>query len=265
VSQGDAELRCRHGSPSVPSTTVREGASRPSGQGRLSPRIPSSFLAAFYAALIVVFAHPAVSLADAGDIVLHILQVEPDVITFDLAFGPKPVGKVMGALRDGVPTRIDYTLELWRRRSIWFDHMEGSAVIGLSVRYDPLADEYTLTSDEFPERSFGGTDALVLWLGAQGPIEFPLEQLMEFDERYYLAVAARIAPQSAEQVDAVEDWLEGDEEGRAERERRRIESGEGSGKRGGVRGFLFGFILNLSGLGDTTVNGQSEEFRPRGP
>jgi hypothetical protein len=212
--------------------------------------------------LLAILAPPA--RAGDDDVRLSVLDAESSLVTFDLSLGEKPVRKILNALHDGVPTRVDYTLELWRRRSRWFDHLVTSQVLGFTVRHDPLSGEYFVSSRDFPARSFEREDGLVVWLEGQGPVELTVDGVLSEERRYYLAVEARIEPLGAEQVDAVEGWLQGDDVNRDEQDRRREEEGEDVEERsgGGIRGFLFGLILNLSGLGDTTVNGQSAEFRP---
>jgi len=59
-------------------------------------------------------------------------------------------GTFVALMRDGLPLRLHYRLELWRRRARWFDQFVSDASWDVVVQQDPLTGDYILA------RSGGG-------------------------------------------------------------------------------------------------------------
>lgn len=53
-------------------------------------------------------------------------------------------GKFVALMRSGFPLRLQYSLELWKVRSSWFDQYVREASWTAVARHDPLADDFVL-------------------------------------------------------------------------------------------------------------------------
>jgi hypothetical protein len=113
-----------------------------------------------------------------------------------------------GALRNGFSVRMHFTLELWRKASL-FDHLQGDAEWDAVVRLDPLSGEFDLirtggvvehyTEMEAVSRALARSFTVELLPPATGP-----------ESRYYYLATLEVASLSQSELDEVERWLHGE-------------------------------------------------------
>ena len=158
-------------------------------------------------------------------------------------------GKFLDAIRSGLPSNLVYTFEVWRQRPGWWDALLKDQTVTLKLRLyrDLLNDQYVLVSRE-EVRRFASLDSLASAACLQRQFLQPLLP----GRTYYVAVTATLAPLSVEDLQELEQWLQGS-----------IRSGEGSATAvSGLSGTLVGLLLSETGFGDRTVNGRTATFHP---
>jgi len=158
-------------------------------------------------------------------------------------------GKVLEGIRSGLPSTLTYTVELWRRRSGWWDRLEETRESQARVLRDLLNEEYVLVTGE-EVRRFRNLEALT-----EAACAHRREYFHSLGARrtYYIVVTANLAPLSVEDLRELESWLQGS-----------LRSGEVSPRGGvaGLSGTLVGMLLAWTGFGDDDVRARSTTFVP---
>lgn len=173
--------------------------------------------------------------------------------------GVLPEARVTGLLQDtrwssallsGLPLRLHYRLELWRRRSSWFDAAVRSVEWDVVVRREPLLDQYAVTTvllGRTRQQRYPGLDALGSALGVAYRIAVRPTDAGD----YYYVTTLSVSTLSDTDLDEMDRVLRG-------------ESGDGSGD-GGNLGDAVGrsarrMLLRVAGLPIMRVEGKSEAF-----
>ena len=157
-------------------------------------------------------------------------------------------GKALEAIRSGLPSTLTYTIEMWRQRSGWWDKLEETRETRLRVLHDLLSDQYVLVSREQVQQ-FDSLGPLAL--AACSHRKEYLRPLSP-DKTYYVTITANLAPLSVEDLNELEEWLQGTLRGGEAR----------SGGISGLSGTMVGLLLSLTGFGDETVRGRTSPFVP---
>ncbi|MFQ5599105.1 MAG: DUF4390 domain-containing protein [Candidatus Krumholzibacteriia bacterium] len=166
-------------------------------------------------------------------------------------------GIYLEALQSGLPTTLDYTIEVWRDRSGWWDKLEDTYEREFRLFRDLLNDEYLVVTPEETQQ-FAALDSLVEAVclfhrhSEQGPQYFR-RALFAPGKRYYVVITAHLAPLSVEDLNELDDWLQGTI-------RRR-----GDQTRGGISALsrtMGGLLMSMTGFGDKKVRGRTPKFRP---
>jgi hypothetical protein len=152
------------------------------------------------------------------------------------------------ALREGLPVRLQYRLEVWRSRQAWLDDVQRQLEWTIVVRHEPLLDQFTVTrigpsNNGITQGRYATPAALaaVLGVGYQFPIA-PRNQ-----GRYYYTASLAVATLSDSDLEKLDQILRGELDPRnseggslAERARR--------------------LILRLAGLPTLSLSASSEPF-----
>ncbi|UCE01637.1 MAG: DUF4390 domain-containing protein [Candidatus Latescibacterota bacterium] len=160
------------------------------------------------------------------------------------------------AIQSGLPTTLNYTIEVWRQRSGWWDKLEDTYEREFRLLHDVLNGEYLVnTSDE--TTSFSTLDSLTAAVcrfqrgSREGP-EYFSPQLFSPDDRYYVVITATLAPLTVEDLNELDTWLRGTLGGR-----------EDSGGISGLSRTIGGLLMSMTGFGDRRVKLRTRDFRPR--
>jgi hypothetical protein len=161
------------------------------------------------------------------------------------------------AIQSGLPTTLNYTIEVWRQRSGWWDKLEDTYEREYRLFHDVLHDEYLVASRDESQR-YSSLDSLTAAVcrfhrrSRQGP-EYFSRQLFSPDKRYYVVVTATLAPLTVEDLNELDDWLRGTLRG----------GGDDSGGISGLTRTVGGLLMSMTGFGDQRVKTRSHDFRPR--
>lgn len=154
------------------------------------------------------------------------------------------------ALRQGLPVRLQYRLELWRSREAWLDEVERLLEWTIVVRHEPLLDQFTVTrlgpGPLIQQRRVATPGALASLLG----VGYQFQISPRAQGRYYYSASLAVATLSDSDLDQLERILKGGLDPRspeggslAERARR--------------------LILRLAGLPTLSLSTSSETFEVR--
>jgi hypothetical protein len=158
----------------------------------------------------------------------------------------------LGTLRQGLPVRLQYRLEVWRSRDAWLDEQIRQVEWTVVVRHEPLLDQFTVTRlgpfrANAVTRRLGTAGALAEYLGVglRYPVLTPKEQ-----GRYYYRATLSVATLSDSDLDKFERLLRG-------------ELDPGSDDGGGIAERARRLVLKLAGLPTANLAADSEQFEVR--
>lgn len=151
------------------------------------------------------------------------------------------------ALRNSLPLRLHYQIEIWRSREGWFDQYERMVEWGVVVRHEALFDQYTVTS---PQARGAAEVTLPTWQALEEYLASENLVLARPTGRgtYYFHVKLTVTTLSQADLDELERFVRG-EAAAAERDRR--PSG---------RSALWFLLRMTGGLQSETVERRSEKF-----
>jgi hypothetical protein len=155
------------------------------------------------------------------------------------------------SLARGMPATLTLHAELWRRRTGWFDRLEGDFDVTLHLRYDFRAEAYRLERSGARPLVAPTLDSLRAVLSRPLPLPVGRVGPMRTDRRYYVVASARLRPLTLEDAEQVESWLSG-EVGQ--------QRGQPFGIFTGLPGALFDAVRNFAGLGDEHARAVTPDF-----
>jgi hypothetical protein len=163
---------------------------------------------------------------------------------------PEPVAR---SLSRGMPATLQLHVELWRRRTAWFDHMDGSFDASVRIRYEVWSDSYRIERSGGAAATLGSLDSVRALL--ERPIELPARRAALLDEnaRYFVVVTATLTPLSVEDVQEMEGWLSGEVQSQRQ---------DGLGVFTELPRSLFDTVRNFTGFGDRHARAETGAFSP---
>jgi hypothetical protein len=169
-------------------------------------------------------------------------------------------GATRSSIARGLPITARFTVEIWRKRSRWFDKQIDSRVSSVRIRYDTGERVFEVTQlGRFPRReTFPSLDQAVDEVSLR---LLDVHPRWDLDERatYFVAVEAAIRPLTLEEFKELDDWIRGSIQG----EGAPTDSTElPDDSSGGFSRAFFDFVVNLSGFGDSIYETRTPGFRP---
>lgn len=209
----------------------------------VAARVHAGWLAA-----LLVLVVPSLQAQDASAVRLEVTLAatsrDPTVFTRNLLEDTP----WLSTLRQGLPIRLQYRLDIWRSRDAWLDDPIRQLEWTIVVRHEPLLDQYTVTrlgpfKNAPTTRTLGTAGALaqLLGVGNQFPVA-PKEQ-----GRYYYTATLSVATLSDSDLDKFERALRGELD----------PAGSGGG---GIGERVRRLVLGLAGLPTANFSTQSEQF-----
>ena len=130
--------------------------------------------------------------------------------------------KVIKFLNRGFTVKLEYKIELWRRRRYWFDNLDSQNDISYQIDFEPLEKRYICLKSQqgaaITSKLDQKLDEIIRWTTQPDPplTIIPVGQLNPKVE-YYYNIEILIATLTAENVKHLQKWLS--EFGEKERER----------------------------------------------
>lgn len=152
----------------------------------------------------------------------------------------------LAALREGLPVRLQYRLEIWRSRNGWLDDVQRTVDWMLVVRHEPVLDQFSVTRlgpGNFSQtKRYGTAGALAEVLG----IRYQFQISPRDPGRYYYTTSLEVTTLSDSDLEKFERLLRGE---------LRSDGGGGSLADRARR-----LVLRLAGLPTLRLSGRSEMF-----
>ena len=129
--------------------------------------------------------------------------------------------KVIKFLSRGFTIKVDYKIELWRKRRFWFDGLDAQYNISYQTNFEPLGKRYLSLKSEQEETITSKLerqlDKIVRWITLSEPplVITPVGKLSSKAE-YYYNIETTVATLTTENIEDLQKWLgefsENDEE-----------------------------------------------------
>ncbi|HWA59395.1 MAG TPA: DUF4390 domain-containing protein [Gemmatimonadales bacterium] len=203
--------------------------------------------------LLLVAALPAPSAAQTDNAVRLEVQVAPTT-HYPTVFTRNLLEDTtwLTTLRQGLPLRLQYRLEVWRSRDAWVDEPVRQLEWTVVVRHEPLLDQFTVTRlgpfrGPAVTRRLGTSGALAEYLkvGLSYPVVTPRDP-----GRYYYSATLNVATLSDSDLDKFERALRGE-----------LDPGTSDG--GSIADRAKRLLLQLAGLPTAKLTTQTEQFEVR--
>ncbi|MDH4347698.1 MAG: hypothetical protein OEW17_02755 [Gemmatimonadota bacterium] len=158
----------------------------------------------------------------------------------------------LATLREGLPVRLAYRLEVWSTRSGWLDAIERQVEWAVVVRHEPLLDQFSvvrlLPPNRVQQNRYATPGALAGALGRG----YQFQVTPNDPGRYYYTVALTVTTLSDSDLEEFERMLRGE-----------LADGGDGGNNLAKRARRL--VLRLAGLPTLNVSAKSEPFdvRPR--
>lgn len=153
-------------------------------------------------------------------------------------------------LEQGGVSMLVYQVEVYRKRSGWFDSLIETSELVYRVSYDSFERRYRMQGDDIGVKSESFQEVVGLCTRLKGVTVCPLAKL-DPDAEYYLAVRCAFQPMSMESLDELRNWMEGGEPPREQQQRRQ-----------GVGSRLARMLMSAAGFGEKQLQGTGPAFRP---
>ncbi len=125
--------------------------------------------------------------------------------------------KMIKFLTRGFTVRIEYTIELWRSRRWWFDHLDSQININYQIDFEPLEKRYTCRTSRPGKAITSRLDRqlanIIRWT-TQPELPITIISAIKLDLRssYYYNIVVSIATLTGENISDLRKWIKVGEE-----------------------------------------------------
>jgi hypothetical protein len=220
-------------------------AERRPGHGARAHAVPRAVLSAAAVLLLCIRGAPAAAQDSAAvrlDVTLAGSNSDPVVSTRNLLEDTP----WLSALRQGLPVRLQYRLEIWRSREAWLDEVQRQIEWTVVIRHEPLLDQFSvvrLLPNGVRRNVYGTPGALAAALSV--PVRFTVAPTEP--GRFYYAASLAVATLSDSDLDQFERILRGE-----------LDPANGEG--GTLLQRARRLVLRLAGLPTANLSGKSDPF-----
>jgi hypothetical protein len=155
----------------------------------------------------------------------------------------------LSTLRQGLPVRLQYRLELWRSREGWFDVLERQLDWTVVVRHEPLLDQFSVVRLLPPNRVLQNRYATPGALAGALSTAYQYTIAPASEGTYYYTATLGVATLSDSDLDEMERFLKGELEGGVQS--------------GGLGRSARRLVLRLAGLPTLSLSARSPSFDVR--
>jgi hypothetical protein len=206
------------------------------------------------AVLCFLLAFPA--FAGAGQKPFHFesVRVETDSLRMDFKVDSLFNREVFRGLKKGMTAGLEYQVQLWEKRSGWFDMVIAETGIRMKIGYDNWERKFTVMQSDrtllfMNDEEAGRHCSRLTRFRIAG-----MDQLKP-TRAYRIFVRVLFQPMSMENVEEIRRWLSGKADDLNAKSIKRSKSPLKS-----AGDWLLGFVVNVSGFGDREFTAESPEF-----
>lgn len=223
--------------------------------GAAAPFASAIFAPALFASMLLALATAAPAGAESLTIVLGRPHFTGDSLAIDWRITSLLDDAARRSLESGVGADLVITLEVWRKRRLWFSKVEASRVFEYSALFDERSRRFELLERGGGKRAFSSVGDLEQFLAAPAAVAIAAGSTLSPTSRYFIAITVELKPLTLEAMRRIEWWMSGSPAPKDEDE-------DGGGAPGsGLTGRLIGIAADLSGFGDRTGSDKTEAFR----
>jgi len=122
--------------------------------------------------------------------------------------------KVIKFLNRGFTIRIQYSVELWRSRRYWFDHLDKNHSISYQINFAPLEKRYACLKSQqgaaITSKLDQELDTIIQWATLiDPPLIISPVKLLEPGTEYYYNIQIIVATLTGENIKDLRKWLDG--------------------------------------------------------
>jgi hypothetical protein len=150
-------------------------------------------------------------------------------------------------IRTGVPATCNFTVQLWRNRSDWFDHLERTQSFSYRLHFDLWQETYVVTRPEGSDVIVSTADHLMQFFTNGATVHLARRNEIRSGLSYYIVARAEVGPLSIEDIREMQEWLVG---------------GSRAASRGllGAGGYAGAFLKTLTGVEGRRASARTELF-----
>ncbi len=220
----------------------------PTRPERVVPRpFPTVGLVSILVALGALWALPARAL----QVTLDPPEAHDGFLWSGIHIGDAFTTRVEESLGRGMPATLQIHAELWRRRGVWFDKLEGSFDASVRIRYDVWSKHYLLEQRGRSPITVGTLDSVRAVLSRPTSIPVAKLEMVKPGPTYYVAITVTLKPLDVRDIEEGEGWLSGE----VQTQRR-----AGLGVVTAVPRAVFDAVRNFTGFGDLKARAVTEDF-----
>jgi Domain of unknown function (DUF4390) len=156
------------------------------------------------------------------------------------------------SLESGVGADILITLEVWRKRRLWFSKVQASRVLEYSAFLDERNRRFELHERGGPNRAFATVAELESFIASPAAVAIAAGGDLSPNSRYFVSIEVEMKPLTLEAMRRMERWMGGSAH---------PEHGDGDDAGSGFTRGLIGIAADLSGFGDRVGSDRTEKFR----
>jgi hypothetical protein len=185
------------------------------------------------------------------------VRIESDSLRMDFAVDSIFDREIFRGLKKGMTAGVEYQVQLWEKRSGWFDLVVVECGQRMKIGYDNWDRKYTVMRSEATNKF---TDEREAGHQCSRLIRFPIagRDQLKPGRAYRILVRVVFQPMSIENVQEIKRWLSGEVEDINAKSIKRSKSPLKS-----AGDWLLGFVVNVSGFGDRELSAESPEFAMR--
>lgn len=157
--------------------------------------------------------------------------------------------EVLDGINRGFTSCVEYTVELWWNRVLWFDELVQREKFTFFVNYDIWNKEYKIRNVYGDVTSFDNFEEVLYKICVQDNISICAVDALSRNKTYYVVVSIVLKPLSTENLNDIINYARGEIKEIKKKEKLDIFF------------HLLGQAKNFAGLGDRVVTGKSEPFR----
>ena len=182
------------------------------------------------------------------------VRVETDSLRMDFAVDSIFDREIFRGLKKGMTAGVEYQVQLWEKRSGWFDLVVAECGLRMKIAYNNWDRKYTVMRSDVTKRFADEQEAGRQCSRLNG---FPIagRDQIKPGRAYRILVRVVFQPMSIENVQEIKRWLSGEVEDINAKSIKRSKSPLKS-----AGDWLLGFVVNVSGFGDRELAAESPEF-----
>jgi hypothetical protein len=206
------------------------------------------------AVLCLALAFPAVMRAGQKLYRFESVLIESDSLRMDFAVDSLFSREVFRGLKKGMTAGLEYQVQLWEKRSGWFDMVVAETGQRMKIGYDNWERKFTVMHADRTllfknEEEAGRHCSRLTRFGITG------KDQLKPARAYRIFVRVLFQPMSMENVEEIRRWLSGKADDLNAKSIKRSKSPLKS-----AGDWLLGFVVNVSGFGDREFTAESPEF-----